>query len=246
MSGCQDPNDFDAYAEHYGEALSRGISVSGESKEYFARGRVAWMSQCLASLGVHPARVMDYGCGTGTATPFLRDTLGANHIVGVDISEKSIAYARDHHPGASFHVQKDLAPVGDFDAVYCNGVFHHIPPPERAGALRFIRACLRPGGVFALWENNPWNPGTQWVMARIPFDRDAVKLSAPASRRLLSEAGLEILRTDYHFIFPHALRALRFLEAPLSCLPMGAQYQVLARRPPDSSRGGGRNPHKPS
>ena len=36
---------------------------------------------------------------------------------------------------------------------------------SRAGATRrwrrFVRA-LRPGGLFALWENNPWNPGTRW------------------------------------------------------------------------------------
>ncbi len=231
MSGDPAPSEFDAYAEHYGDALAKGISVSGESKEYFAQGRVDWMARCLADLGVRPDRVMDYGCGTGTATPFLRETLGARSIVGVDISEKSIAYARTHQPGASFHVQRELVPKGDFDAVYCNGVFHHIPPPERAAAFRFIRDSLRPGGIFALWENNPWNPGTQLVMARIPFDRDAVKISAPESCRLVREAGLEVLRTDFYFIFPHALRALRFLEASLACLPLGAQYQVLARRP---------------
>ncbi|MFH0908176.1 MAG: methyltransferase domain-containing protein [bacterium] len=226
-----DPSDFDAYAEHYGEALSRGISVSGESKEYFAQGRVALLARRLAELGVRPVRVMDYGCGTGTATPFLRDILGSTSIVGVDISGKSIEHARAHQPGAEFHVQSDVNPAGDFDAVYCNGVFHHIPPPERLGAFRFIRDCLRPGGVFALWENNPWNPGTQLVMARIPFDRDAVKISAPAAGRLLRAAGLDVIRTDFYFIFPHRFRALRFLEAPLARVPLGAQYQVLARNP---------------
>ena len=45
----------------------------------------------------------------------------------------------------------------------------------------FVRQGLRPGGVFALWENNPWNPGTRLVMRRIPFDRNAVLLSARAA-----------------------------------------------------------------
>jgi hypothetical protein len=26
---------------------------------------------------------------------------------------------------------------------------------------------MRPGGVVALWENNPWNPATRYVMGRI-------------------------------------------------------------------------------
>jgi hypothetical protein len=58
-----------------------------------------------------------------------------------------------------------------------------------------------------------------------------VKLSAPGSRRILGGAGFEVLATDYHFIFPHALRALRFLEPPLAGLPLGAQYMVLSRKP---------------
>ena len=231
MSSSPNPSEFDSYADRYEEALERGIGVSGESKEYFAEGRVAWLAKCLGAIGIKPSRVMDYGCGTGTATQYLRNTLGAASILGVDISEKSINHARAHEAGADFQLQKDARPAADMDVVYCNGVFHHIPPPERAGALKFIIDSLRPGGVFALWENNPWNPGTQLVMARIPFDRDAVKISAPEARRLLREAGMAVVRTDFHFIFPHTLRALRFLEAPLAALPLGAQYQVLARKP---------------
>ena len=90
---------------------------------------------------------------------------------------------------------------------------------------------LRPGGLFALWENNPWNPGTRYVMSRIPFDRDAVPLAPPEARRLVRACGFEVLRTDFLFLFPRALRLMRPLEARLSRLPLGAQYQVLCRRP---------------
>ena len=80
----------------------------------------------------------------------------------------------------------------------------------------------------ALWENNPWNPGTRYVMSRIPFDRDANLVWPHQARRMLREAGLRVLRSDYLFIFPRWLKRLRFLESFLSGFPLGAQYQVLA------------------
>jgi hypothetical protein len=67
-------------------------------------------------------------------------------------------------------------------------------------------------------------------MRRVAFDRDAILLSPPAARRLLRLAGFEVLRTDHLFIFPRALSALRPLERLVSRLPLGGQYEVLARR----------------
>jgi len=59
--------------------------------------------------------------------------------------------------------------------------------------LKNILGALKPGGLFAFWENNPWNPGTRIVMSRIPFDRDAEIISPPAAKRLLRRAGFSIL-----------------------------------------------------
>ena len=97
--------------------------------------------------------------------------------------------------------------------------------------MRLVYKSLRPGGIFSFWENNPWNPGTRYVMSRIPFDRDAVTLSAFQARRLIQAAGFQILRVDFLFIFPRSLSWLRVFEPGLTKLPFGAQYQVLCRRP---------------
>jgi hypothetical protein len=83
--------------------------------------------------------------------------------------------------------------------------------------------------LFALWENNPWNPGTRFAMRRISFDKDAVTLSPPQARRLVQTAEFQILRTDFLFIFPRLLRWLRPLESLLSRLPFGGQYEILCR-----------------
>jgi SAM-dependent methyltransferase len=225
--------EFDAFAENYDEALEQGIAVSGESKEYFAQGRVDWLARQLAALSFTPRRAVDFGCGTGTATPYLLRLPGLDQLTGLEVSAKSLEVARRLHGSGrvGFQLCANFTPAADGDFVFCNGVFHHIPLDERARAARYVFDTLRPGGLFALWENNPWNPGTRYIMSRIPFDRDAIMLSPPESARLLRDAGFNILRKDFLFYFPRALRWLRGLEAPLRGLPLGAQYLVLAQRP---------------
>src|SRR5262245_44355393 len=95
---------------------------------------------------------------------------------------------------AQFQLFNQYEPSERVDLVYCNGVFHHIPVGRRAAVIDYIYRSLRPGGLFSLWENNPWNPGTRYVMSRIPFDRDAIMLTAPETRRLLVAGRFEILR----------------------------------------------------
>src|SRR3954468_15194441 len=60
---------FDQYADEYDVALAKAISVSGEDKMYFARGRVDWTKRVLEILGEKPATIMDFGCGTGSSIP---------------------------------------------------------------------------------------------------------------------------------------------------------------------------------
>jgi SAM-dependent methyltransferase len=225
-------DEFDAVAHAYDAQLQQGLDVTGEGKDYFARRRVQWLADRLARLGVRPRVVLDYGCGTGSAAPFLLAELAAERVVGVDVSAESIRVARGSFPGApvTFRTVMEFTPLGEFDLAFCNGVFHHIPVAERASAARYVWRSLRPGAVFAFWENNPWNPGTRYVMRRIPFDRDAVTLTPPEARGLLRDAGFEVLRTDFLFIFPAALRALRWIEPLVASLPIGGQYLVLCRK----------------
>jgi SAM-dependent methyltransferase len=228
------PAEFDAFAASYDAALDSGLVVTGEGKTYFAQGRAEWLARCLSALDVPRADViLDFGCGTGSGVPFLRAALGAREVVGVDISASSIEQARTRMGSTSqrFFTVCEARLEARADVAFCNGVFHHIPVAERAAAVAYVHRALRPGGIFAFWENNPWNPGTRWVMSRIPFDRDAVTLSAPEAKRLLQAGGFEVLRTDYLFVFPHSLSLLRVLEPLLSRAPLGGQYQVLCRKP---------------
>ena len=227
-----DPAEFDRFADNYDECLNDALAASGERKEFFARERVQWLAECLREGGRVSTNALDYGCGTGDTTLLLRQILGSESVVGLDVSTLSLQRARARHGGrVQFFTFDGYAPDGSVDVVYCNGVFHHIPVAERAAAVDYVFRCLRPGGIFALWENNPWNPGTQFVMYKCEFDRAAVKISPPEAARLLRKGGFEVLRKDFRFFFPRALKVMRPAESLLVKVPLGGQYQVLARKP---------------
>ncbi len=137
------------------------------------------------------------------------DLLKPESVVGIDNSARSLEIARQAYrsPNFEFSLPEDYPPAEKLDLVYCNGVFHHIPIDQRANALEYLFNRLKPGGLFSLWENNPWNPGTRLVMSRIPFDRDAITLNCLQARRSL-RTRFEIVRTDFLFIFPRALKSL--------------------------------------
>jgi SAM-dependent methyltransferase len=223
---------FDDYSESYDAALAEGLSVTGEDKAFFARQRIAWLARCLNTLHRQPRAVIDFGCGIGSATPYLRELLAVESVLGVDVSPRCLEVARQTWGSewSQFTLLDQCEPSEQFDLAFCNGVFHHIPLDERADAVSFVYRSLRPGGLFALWENNPWNPGTRYIMSRCPFDKDAIMLAPPETRRLLEAAGFEIVSTTFMFIFPKSLAWLRGIEPLVSRLPLGGQYQVLCRK----------------
>jgi trans-aconitate methyltransferase len=224
--------EFDDFAEGYDDELNRGLAVSGESKEFFAAARIDWLAALVARLGRRPRTALDFGCGTGTSAPLLLDRLGVDSVLGVDVSGQSIDFARRRHasPRSRFELLADHVPHGDLDLAFCNGVFHHIPLAERAGAVAHVYRSLKPGGLWAFFENNPLNPGTRLIMRRLAFDRDANTLTAWSARRLLESGGFRTLAVDHLFVFPRALSPLRRFEPTLARLPIGAQYLVLAEK----------------
>lgn len=223
--------EFDQYAGDYKGLVDASIRISGETAEHFARERIRFLRRTLDRLGEARSHVLDYGCGVGLAAPLMRSELGADRVTGVDISADSIATASvQATDGATFRTVADHRPAGDCDVCYSSGVFHHIVPADRPAAMAVIRDSLRPGGVMALCEHNPFNPGTRWAMYNCVFDADAQTLTARVGRRLMRDNGFDVLMTRYLFIFPQMLKALRPLEPLVSALPIGAQYVVLARK----------------
>lgn len=218
--------------QEYDEMLHRGLKLSGETREFFMRGRVEDMSAVLAGLEA-PRRILDLGCGLGHTAKHLASVFAGAQVLGLDTSSEALEHAAARYGGerVGFRHLDEFVPDGDFDLCYVNGVFHHIAPADRPAAVHTVLAALSPGGLFAFFENNPWNPGTRMVMSRIPFDRGAQTLSPRNARALLDSCGFRSIRpTRYLFFFPKPLGWLRFAEPHLRRAPLGAQYWLLAER----------------
>jgi SAM-dependent methyltransferase len=224
---------FDRYVAEYEAALGRGLAATGEGPEFFASKRIEWTKKLLDRVGAATDNVLDFGCGVGIAAPLLRKIIRPRMIYGFDPCRPAVERASQEFGDECtlfFHRASEL-PLAQVDVAYCNGVFHHIAPEQRPSALRTVWQSLRPGGWFAFWENNPWNPGTRFVMRRIPFDRDAQTMTPIESRKLLRVHDFAVKRCDAWFLFPRQLQWLRPLENLVHWLPLGAQYLVFAQKP---------------
>ncbi|NIQ53143.1 MAG: methyltransferase domain-containing protein [Gemmatimonadetes bacterium] len=95
-----------------------------------------------------PAAALDFGCGTGRSTRFLRD-LGYR-VTGVDIAPAMLERARARDPDGRYRLVEDgdLAPVpdGSCDLALAAFTFDNIPADRKGAALRELRRVLRPGG----------------------------------------------------------------------------------------------------
>lgn len=225
--------EFDEFAGNYDKALNEGLKFTGEGRDYFAAGRVDWLTKRLSAEAARVSTCLDFGCGTGGGCEPLVSGLKIDAYLGYDPSSASISEARSllGQSKVTFEHDDQVIPANAFDLVFTNGVFHHIPPADRLSCVKLAWRSLKPGGWFAFWENNRWNPIVHFLMSRVPFDKDAQMLFPHQARSLLRAGGFEIELTDYLFVFPAMLKALRPLEPSLCKLPLGGQYMVLARKP---------------
>lgn len=222
--------NFDLHARAYDHDLRRGLRLAGEEPDWFARQRVAIVSEHLLAAGATVETILEFGCGVGNHIPFLRRSFPHSRIVGVDVSDDSLEVAADRYACSNvrFCTPGEFQDEKTVDLVYVNGVFHHIPAAQHADRLRYFRRILKPQGTLAIFDNNPFSLPARWVMKRIPFDKDAVMVNPYRFSKLMAACGFYPARRRFFFIFPHLLRFLRPAERLLALLPLGAQYVLLS------------------
>ena len=82
---------------------------------------------------------------------------------------------------------------------------------------------------MAIFEHNPLNPVSRYIVATCPFDENAVLIPGPRFAERQRRAGFREVDVAYTGFFPGALRGLRPIEPLLRWLPLGAQYYTFAR-----------------
>lgn len=230
--------EFDKFADEYRATLQRNIRLSGETPEYFAEYKIRDVAAALGGAARASERaldILDFGAGVGTSVPFFRKHFPRARLTCVDVSRKSLAVGTERFQGLATFTHFDGASIpfaeNSFDVAFAACVFHHIDHRLHLDLFREIRRVLRPAGAFFVFEHNPLNPLTVHAVRTCEFDVNARLIGGSAMKRRLAAAGFADPKLRYRIFFPRALAALRWMEAHLTALPLGAQYFVMARKP---------------
>jgi len=223
-----DNMQFDQFADQYEQVLDRTVALSGEDSAYFAAYKARYLRRVLStSLS---GKALDFGCGVGLLSRFLKTYFPAVQLDGFDVSPDSIGKIDDDLKSQGHFTSRTADLAHDYGLIVGANVMHHIVPREREAVIQDLAGRLAPRGILAIFEHNPANPVTRAVVERCPFDADAILLSPAETTGYLGRAKLRLMRRDYIVFMPRFLAFLRPLEPWLTWLPMGAQYVVLAEK----------------
>jgi SAM-dependent methyltransferase len=116
------------------------------------------LRRLIASLGLSSGmRILDAGCGTGEALPWLLDEVKpAGHVIGIDLAAAHV-HAACRHACAHIEVfQGDLlaSPVApaSIDFIWCVNTINHLREPLYG--VKRLAALLRRGGRIALGQSS--------------------------------------------------------------------------------------------
>jgi len=216
---------FEPVAEHLGSAYLRYS---------FTRGTEQEVGFLIDELDLVPGmRLLDVGCGPGRHARAL--AARGIEVLGLDVSERFIALARDGAPDGATFVRGDARLMdfdGEFDAAVslCQGAFGLVPGEDGEVLRRVVRA-LRPGSPAIVTAFSAYFQ-VRWLGEGDDFDPDrGVNHELTLVR---DEEGREATYDLWTTVFtPRELRLLAAaadaeVEAIWSVSP--GEY---ARRPPD-------------
>ena len=113
----------------------------------------------------HGSSALDFGCGTGRSTRFLRN-LGLS-VVGADISQAMLEQARALDPSGKYHlIRNNIAgefAAGSFDVVLAAFTFDNMPTEAKADALNALHTLLASDGCLLCVVSSPAIYVNEWA-----------------------------------------------------------------------------------
>lgn len=226
---------FDQFADFYRTAHTKSIqSLSGADSFYFAEYKVKELQRYEGNTSL---KLLDFGCGDGVTELYFEKYFPGFRLHGIDVSEKSIATASGMGlKNASFQpFDGKIIPYSDseFDIVFAAGVLHHIDRELHQAMLSEIYRVLKPQGRVYIFEHNPLNLFTRYLVKTCEFDVGVKLLSTRYCKSLLKSAGFAVMNLDFTIFFPRKkiFKSLIRLEKHLKGVPIGGQYFFRATKP---------------
>lgn len=226
--------EFDNYIENYRKNCDNALSISGESSAFFAEYKALKLKEWFPEYKTKKCSILDFGCGDGLMTSFVKSNFNHAALYGVDPSPESIKTAQQNFPGIIFSANSENTSdlnfdKNTFDLIFSAGTFHHIPFEKHQGYLDEIFRILKPGGSFILFELNPLNPLTVITFKRNPIDYNATMMTPWYSYSLCKKFSKKC-STKFYCFYPNFLRKLRFSEKFMTKIPFGALYAIIGTK----------------
>jgi len=154
----------------------------------------------LLNKHVNGEKALDYGCGPGRSTRFLKD-LGFD-TVGVDISREMLSKAaQQEESGEYHHIRSGRLPFEDdtFDLVFSSFVFIEVATlDEIAGISREIKRVLKPDGRIVLVTGPIDGIEGNWVSFSYDFPEND-KVITGGDTVKLQIRGTPVVLYDYYW-----------------------------------------------
>ncbi len=219
--------NFDDFADNYSDILNQGIRFSGESDEYFDLFKINCIKHWILK-EEDQLEILDFGCGIGKLSTRIAEAFPNSTVYGYDVSTASVDRASKKAPHLeNLHYLNQSFTGKKYDLVLAANVFHHIVPSERNETLLKLRQVLKSNGKLIVFEHNPLNPITRYVVQTCPLDSTAQLIRSSAFAKLAEKNGLFLLMKRYIVFFPKFLSWFRRFEFNLGLCPLGAQYFLL-------------------
>ncbi len=166
------------------QAVPGGYGSADAYDRYMGRWSALLARQLLEFANVSASKsILDVGCGTGSLTKIVAESISANLIVGIDPIEQFIHSARrkvrDQRVVFEYGKAEQLPYAqGSFDTSLAQLCVHHFSDGDRA--IREISRVTRSGGIVAACE---WDAGSGMEMFQVLFDSLESVLPGESSER---------------------------------------------------------------
>jgi SAM-dependent methyltransferase len=139
---------------------------------------------------VHGNRALDFGCGTGRSTRFLRN-FGFN-VTGVDVSEDMVRIARATDSSGDYRLVPDdnfiETELGTFDLILSAFAFDNIPGPVKKRIFRDLGKLLTTNGTIVNLVSSPEIYTHEWAsFTTKDFPENALARSGDTVRIIVTD-----------------------------------------------------------
>jgi methionine biosynthesis protein MetW len=171
-------------------------------------------------------RFLDIGCGDGSYTLMLKETLKAEEAVGIEVSAEAIGVLKDKGIKAyQWDIDEEKFPFesDSFDLVYCGEIIEHLFNPDHL--LDEVRRVLKPGGKIIITTPNlaGWPNRLSLLLGYQPFatsvspeHEGAGKLMLKGNEGQWGHIRVFTLRALKELIKIHSFRILQTAGCPVS------------------------------